>query len=349
MAGQAEGRHVRLRSLDALRGIAAMAVVIFHMTVGFDQDVYFPGEDPSLFDFSLGRYGVALFFVLSGFVILWSLRRVETVGQFAGGRFSRLYPPYWASLLFVSAYILIAGNFFVMPEEMQFDAVQFLANLTMVPQWFGQKAIDEAYWTLAVEMGFYLLVGFLFWVGLTKKERIVKTLVVLYVVSLLVGIANGLAGSGAANNFLYYFVAGMALFVYIDEPDKDKWIKLALVFGAPLVPLAQGTVTPAVISLGIVIVMFLAVTGRLGFLESRPLLWLGSISYPLYLVHAYPGYITMKLLLDAGVGRDLAIAAAILQAVVLAIIVHKTIEKPITRWLRVRWGLGRPKSQVAAG
>jgi peptidoglycan/LPS O-acetylase OafA/YrhL len=349
MAGPAVGeQHVRVRSLDALRGIAASAVVLFHITTGFDQEQFFPGYESSWFQFELGRYGVQLFFVISGFVILWSLRRVEGLGQFAGGRFSRLYPPYWGSLLFVTAYIWIVDRFVVALPQLDFSWVQFLANLTMVPQWFGQKELDGVYWTLAIEMAFYILAGFLFWVGLTKRTRIVKTLVVIYAITLLVGLANSFSSSGGtSNNYLHFFVSGMALFTLLDEPGKDKWIKTALVFGAPIVEAAQRQEGATLVSIVIVTLMYLAVHGRLNFLENRPLLWLGSISYSLYLMHAFPSYITMKLLLDEGLDRQLVNLIAIAQSVLLAVILHKLVEKPVTRWLKVRWGLGRPRHRVS--
>ena len=91
-----------MASLDALRSLAAVAVVVYHYTHAFDQSQYFPGYPPAWFSFGAGRYGVQMFFVISGFVILMTIGRVKGVGDFAYARFSRLYPPYWASLFFVS-------------------------------------------------------------------------------------------------------------------------------------------------------------------------------------------------------------------------------------------------------
>jgi len=93
----------RLDYLDSIRGIAAVLVLIAHL-IGF---IY---KDPTL-DFSfitfmyeninLGRVGVIVFFITSGFVIPWSLSKpsAHTLKNFATKRFFRLYPAYWFSII----------------------------------------------------------------------------------------------------------------------------------------------------------------------------------------------------------------------------------------------------------
>src|SRR4051812_27686862 len=99
--------RTRLSELDALRGMAAMAVLLFHYTghaVRYFHD--FP------FYWSLGNRGVQLFFGISGFVIFWTLDRSSTLADFAYSRVTRLYPTYWLSLMLVSALSLAVGNQF---------------------------------------------------------------------------------------------------------------------------------------------------------------------------------------------------------------------------------------------
>ena len=83
--------------LDALRGMAAMAVVVFHYTTRARNN------GVQLFDFEIGHYGVQLFFCVSGFVIYWTLERSKTLMDFAVSRFSRLYPAYWAAIALLLA------------------------------------------------------------------------------------------------------------------------------------------------------------------------------------------------------------------------------------------------------
>ena len=89
-------QHQRYRELDALRGLAAMLVVLFH---------YSWGRPENRFEFSVGNTGVDLFFIISGFVIFMSLEKAENLRQFVGNRFARLYPAYWVCVILT--YILM--------------------------------------------------------------------------------------------------------------------------------------------------------------------------------------------------------------------------------------------------
>src|SRR3954471_184909 len=77
----------RIAELDALRGLAALGVALFHFSL-LD-----PAAGPG---FAIGASGVDLFFIISGFVILMTLERTRDWKDFLVGRFSRLYPAYWA-------------------------------------------------------------------------------------------------------------------------------------------------------------------------------------------------------------------------------------------------------------
>ncbi|HKY13326.1 MAG TPA: acyltransferase [Microthrixaceae bacterium] len=342
MEGQGTGGGVRLRSLDALRGIAATCVLVYHFTAGFDLDGFFPGYDQAVVRFSGGRFGVQLFFVISGFVILWSFQRVKGVGDFAYSRFSRLYPPYWGSMVIVTAFILVFQQFLEGPgiDDVHFTPGQWLLNLTMIPTWLGSEVLAGVYWTLAVEMGFYLIAGLAFVLGLLKPERVLWTLVGAWVFDVVIGgmmvLANGQSLETMAQDYATLFIAGMALFTLYQRPQEHRWIKLFLIFSIPFVDLARGAMWQGIVSALIAVTMYLAVFGHLRVLETRPLLWLGAISYSLYLVHEVPGYLTMKWLLEAGWNRNLVVGVVIAQSLVLAVALNKAVEVPATRWLRER-------------
>jgi peptidoglycan/LPS O-acetylase OafA/YrhL len=340
-------RVTRIRSLDALRGIAALAVVIFHTTASFDHS--FPGYPHAVVSFEGGRYGVQLFFVISGFVILWSIQRQTTVGKFAYSRFSRLFPPYWASLLFISAYILFAQHVLDAGiSPLTFTAGQWFANVTMVPRWippFHFIEVDYAYWTLAIEMGFYLLIGLLMALGLTRKNRIVPTMFTIWCVDLALNGVHFLSAMASGNrqpgtgDYANLFLAGMALFLLYqdrDRPKRDRQILWVMVWGAPVLEALRFQKVGALVVLAVVTSVYFAIFRSIPLLHSRVLQWLGRISYSLYLMHEVPGYITMKLLLDHGWNRNLVVVVAIVQSFVLAIILHRVVEKPVTRWLRQR-------------
>jgi peptidoglycan/LPS O-acetylase OafA/YrhL len=102
-----------------------------------------------------GYLGVSLFFLISGFVILWSAS-AKTPRQFAASRALRLYPSFWAALLLTLLALVLLGSPGSLP-----DLWTILSNLTMLPGYMGSDSVDGVYWTLAVEMKFYFLVTML--------------------------------------------------------------------------------------------------------------------------------------------------------------------------------------------
>jgi peptidoglycan/LPS O-acetylase OafA/YrhL len=91
--GNLQKISTRLQGLDSLRGMAALAVVLYHYTFGFTQVVgkHMPGLDLMAID---GHFGIYLFFIISGFVIFMTLERSARAADFSVSRFARLWPPY---------------------------------------------------------------------------------------------------------------------------------------------------------------------------------------------------------------------------------------------------------------
>jgi peptidoglycan/LPS O-acetylase OafA/YrhL len=86
----------RVVELDVFRGVAALWVAMFHLTLRYDEAfLHQPAPLKPLLD---GTYGVELFFMISGFVILMTLQRSRSWVDFAVHRFARLYPAYWLSV-----------------------------------------------------------------------------------------------------------------------------------------------------------------------------------------------------------------------------------------------------------
>lgn len=106
-ADQPRSRAARFRELDALRGPAALVVVLYHLTT-------FMGDGPGLggppaVSIWWGEYGVQLFFLISGFVILLSARRTLRPSDFVISRVSRIYPVYWIARTAASALLLVVA------------------------------------------------------------------------------------------------------------------------------------------------------------------------------------------------------------------------------------------------
>ncbi|MEO7063296.1 MAG: acyltransferase [Dokdonella sp.] len=160
-------RHTvpRLRHIDALRAIAALLVVWLHVTqvyVKVDGDTAIGGR--WLYDvaqnFDFGRIGVITFFLVSGFVIPFSMRPSQgaPIGSFLIKRFFRIYPVYWLSIpMGAFATYWLWGQ--------PFGVRDLLINLTLLQDLVGAQAAQGVYWTLLVEIGFYLLCVALFLTG----------------------------------------------------------------------------------------------------------------------------------------------------------------------------------------
>jgi peptidoglycan/LPS O-acetylase OafA/YrhL len=150
--------NTRLPAMDMLRFIAAMGVLAYHYISS-----YLP-EDPAapglMLIAHLARYGylsVELFFIISGFVILWSAQG-KSATSFAISRFCRIYPTFWAAMLLTSACYLLLGPHAGQMGGQEISLHRLLANATMMPQLFDAERIDGVYWTLELEIRFYFLI-----------------------------------------------------------------------------------------------------------------------------------------------------------------------------------------------
>ena len=147
-------KNLRFHEIDLLRFLAALSVLIFHYTYrGTIMGLVGGAAFPLVANVTkYGYLGVNLFFLISGFVILVSADG-KSPRQFATSRIVRLYPTYWCCLTITFLAILLFGRgLFIV------GAGQYLANLTMLQSFAGVESIDGVYWSLAVEMKFYLLV-----------------------------------------------------------------------------------------------------------------------------------------------------------------------------------------------
>ncbi len=148
----------RLAWLDALRGYAALTVVGFHLSplvLGNERHLAIMRH----IDF--GKYGVLLFFLVSGYVIPMSLERKGDLRAFWIGRLCRIYPAYLAAIALVA--VLAAAGLLRWQASLRAETVTgVLAHVTMLPDLVGVRGAVRVFWTLSYEMTFYLVVSGLF-------------------------------------------------------------------------------------------------------------------------------------------------------------------------------------------
>jgi peptidoglycan/LPS O-acetylase OafA/YrhL len=338
----------RLAYLDALRGIAAITVCIYHVIgyLGAGTAAPLPAAIKAgvLEIFDLGRFGVVLFFLISGFIIPSSLKPGTTLARFAVKRFFRLYPAYWLACLLI----------FVLPFGTAGGALgvrDVLANLSMVPKLFHVQEFSGVFWTLFVEIVFYIGCAMLFAARSLEKP--------LAVGLVAVGLNLVTPGTILLNTFCHMqlpvsFLCFHLSFLFMGSVlrlDLLKHEPLARVFGlimialiAITVPVTTGLLFPVPQAVSTQFVMHHAAASAMAYFAAlslflfaawrrtsiaAPVVRLGQASYSLYLLHMLCIAAVAKLIVpDTPATIVLYAALSLLLAVLAAQAGYRLIEKP---------------------
>jgi peptidoglycan/LPS O-acetylase OafA/YrhL len=337
----------RLTGLDALRGVAALLVVLFHFTTRYQEK--FGHVSPPSFELPWGHLGVNLFFLISGFVIFMTLERTSAPLGFLVSRFSRLYPAYWVAAL--GAYLIYRA----VPElGLPVSPGQALANGLMFHNLLGVPHVDGVFWTLEVELLFYWAM-FLIWlaVGFQAPQRWIAAWLALSI-AVAAGEHLGIHAPYIATRVLIlscfpYFALGILLYLrYMRR--SFRWHVEGALGVAALVAIALIDGPWRVLWTLVGLCAFVLVTFR--WSDSAPvrlLAGVGAMSYPLYLVHETAGWALIHHLESRGVQPDLAIVAAIVAALVCAYALHRLVEQPAMERIRQAWSRRRQGATVANG
>lgn len=320
----------RLLELDALRGIAALCVVLYHYFFRYDEIYGHTGIPVAWAE--LGQYGVQLFFMVSGFVIYWTLGRVATPMDFVVSRASRLYPAYWIAILLTFTVVQIAG----LPgrETSVFEA---LVNFTMLQEFVRVDSVDGVYWTLTIELIFYF---WMFMFYLIQRLNWVETWLSALVLLSFGQTMGGYALPGAIDKLLLldyaaFFLAGICLY------KVANGIAGRLTYGYLLLALGSTFPTVPLHVWGIFVLMqfafYLAISGKLRWLAKRPFVFLGTISYSLYLIHQNIGYTIIRAAYGYELPPLVGIVAAVACSIALATAVNQWVETPAMAWIRETW------------
>jgi peptidoglycan/LPS O-acetylase OafA/YrhL len=326
----------RFQELDVFRGFAALAVVCFHYTTRYDQ--LYGHSQPIAISFPLGHYGVQLFFMISGFVIFMTLDNCRRPLDFVISRFSRLYPAYWVAIFMTFSTVNLLG----LPGREVSEWNQVFVNLSMLQRYFHVPHVDGVYWTLNVEMNFYVFMFCLWKAGWLKR----------YFVVLMLWL--GVYGIFLAANFLFdiqlakgfsrffilpqipYFCLGIASYRLAQKKEDSLYVTLLSVTALVMIGLGDGIVA-LLITMGFFGAFLLSLHGYLHWLVVRPLLFFGSISYTLYLVHSNIGFAIIRRLQMADVTPWLSILGAFCVAICGATLLTYLVEKPAMLSIRARY------------
>jgi peptidoglycan/LPS O-acetylase OafA/YrhL len=318
-------------------GLAAVAVLLFHLTFWRDNDGITPLTAFNL-DLKVFHYSVEMFFITSGFVIFMTLEAVTSSRQFLVSRVARLYPAYWVS-------VIVTAVIAYMMERHPPTLAIFAVNMTMTETFFRTAYVDNSYWTLGVEIQFYILIGVIFALGWIKRidalcMTFLAAVTIFRVAMLLQGIEPAPWIEESFAEYGNFFVIGVCMFRLRNGEGSKTTIGIMLyavlcsAWGGGHQSLSPGSVEYFAGTCALTVFMWFAVTDHIRFLRWRPLVYLGEISYPLYLVHQRIGVNLMEALYRHGIPAAIAIAGATAAVGVLAVVIHVTVETPGRRYLR---------------
>ena len=327
----------RLSQVDALRGLAAMAVVLFHFTTRF-VDLYRPGTSVPLAA-PYGHFGVNLFFIISGFVIFMTLQRTVQPMDFVVSRFSRLFPSFWVAIILTFAVTHWLG----LPGK-SVSAGSALANFFMVHGIFGVPHVDGVYWTLEVEMLFYLGMFVLFqlrWLG--HIHRVLLAFLALRLLYVLMARGFGIDLPWIAYRLLIlqyipWFALGICIYqLTAQQADAPRQQPLLTALAAILTLAIAESLLVGALALVFALLVYGAARGHLRLLDTRLFVWLGAISYPLYLLHENIGWSIQLQVLARGLPFWVSALAALVVALAAATAMTRWVEQPAMRWIRARY------------
>jgi peptidoglycan/LPS O-acetylase OafA/YrhL len=360
-------RRPRLVELDALRFLAAFAVMSFHYMAAsrslwneFPTTVFAPINRLT----TLGILGVELFFLISGFVILMSVWG-HTVGEFAVSRVSRLYPAYWFSVVMIFILYRFSG---VTGFDPKLTTGEYLLNLTMVQGAFDVGHAGGVFWSLWVELRFYILVAVFSLAGITLRRCLVF---------MGAWFALALVAEFTQNDALVfvfqprqapYFIAGMAFYlIYRFGPRAAALLPWVFVAGGyamslyaaqervgervRLIGIKHYPAPPAAVVVAITVIFVLIAAVSLGWLRWmrwRPLVTLGALTYPLYLLHQTVSAVLIPGYRDS-VNPWLLTALTMASSIGLAYLIYRIVDRPGQRWLRAHLGALLRRSRGSRG
>jgi peptidoglycan/LPS O-acetylase OafA/YrhL len=270
--------------VDALRGIAALSVVLFHAIEGRHISNLFAAM-PFWLQTILhnGNAGVAIFFVLSGFVITHSIgRRVLTptmIGVFFLKRSIRLDPPYWFAIALTIVMSFLASKIVTDRPPEIFSIPQIIVHLFYAQELLGFREINPVFWTLCLEIQFYIIFAIL----VATRSKLLFLVAVISSLLCPFGIVTPVPGLFIG--LWYGFLLGAGAYWAAANPQM-RWLFLVYAAIIFLTGLINNDVFACVCALTACALLTAAVYGALTtLLNWRWLQFLGLISYSLYLMH----------------------------------------------------------------
>lgn len=338
----------RFYQIDLFRFIAAIGIMLAHYLFrGHRAD--------NLSEISFAELGdwmkyffvfIDLFFIISGFVIALSIRG-KSLKEYFKSRVLRVFSVYWICALITFLTIIAFGA-----PRFTATLVQFLANLTLMHDLVGIESLDGVYWTMVVEVKFYLL-SLLYLITLKFKKISIATCAYLWLGLSVIYIFFGhttimyLANVALIFEWAPAFIAGMLMADIYKKQHLSTTNIIALLTCIALsmfhrlnylkvASIHYNVSVSETLVLALILLMyllvFLVVIGKLRFLNKSIFIYLGILTYPLYLLHQNIGYIIFNNL-NEHFNKYLLLTFTILFMLLISYALNRWVEAPITLYL----------------
>jgi len=324
----------RFIELDALRGIAVLLVLVSHYTWAYDYHFSILGEH--YFHFPYGEFGVQVFFVISGFVIFMTIENTKSIKHFIVSRFSRLYPTYWLAIIITATTIVL----FPVPTLGNYTFSDILINFTMLQGFIKIPHIDQVYWSLKIELIFYVIIGSIYYF---KQLNKIENYVVLWLLIVSISLVFDFKFEKYIHVLLItdyapLFIAGIMF--YKIKYKKSTFIHHLIIFFSLIIYLfslkmqilfrnqEEINIIQFIFVFIIYGIFYLLSFFQIKFFKNKVLIFFGYISYPLYLLHNIIGYSIIYRLKEVYDNQFFYVIVTSLITVTLAFLITKIMETP---------------------
>jgi peptidoglycan/LPS O-acetylase OafA/YrhL len=337
------GNSNRVEAIDALRGAAALSVVLYHY-VGFIPLMGIPVGPIGSVIVAFTRYGyfgVPIFFMLSGYVIAMTASRCEftltTGARFVLRRLVRLVPPYWVMVVLIATTILAfrAAGYF---NNTTVTFGQVVAHLTYTQNVLGFQPLDIIYWTLALEVQFY----FVFAVSAVIVHRHSANFRSVWFAALTLGSVVIYNLNAASPDWfpLLWYQFGVGVLAYFIGREYLARLALFLILAIiAIIGAYRSQAADIVVPLVVGLLLYASRPSNGALACPRILLNLGRISYSLYLVHGFIGIglgvVFRSAVVQTETAAWVAIGAGTAAAIASACMLYYLCERRAIEWSRL--------------
>ncbi|BCG64450.1 MAG: exopolysaccharide production protein ExoZ [Methyloprofundus sp.] len=340
----------KIQNIQALRGIAVLSVTLYHLSIIEQKYGGSISILPKLLQF--GMFGVDLFFIISGFVMITITRgkfqNQQQALKFIYHRIARIYPSYWVYSLLVLGVFLIQPTWVNSTQENQVD---IMASFLLVPA--NTLPLVMVGWTLIHEMYFYLI--FFILLLISAEKNIMATLIIWTAIVIILNtfvLLNNPVFKIISHPLTIEFIAGcifavvfyqknirfrvpillvmaaltLALSIYgfylyqniTEQIDPTNWWRV-LVFGTP----------------ALLIVFCFIYAEKSGYILPSALIKIGDASYSIYLSHiltlSATGRVWAMFATDSISDNIIMLPVLLIIVLIVGIISYHLIEKPLLK------------------